>query len=183
MMTSKKFIISGRFLQYLALIIGFSVLVLIQTSVLGHFSIYGTKLNLIFIAVFLLSFFESPNNELGKVSVGIAVPAGVIGGFLLDIFSSLPFGTFTITFLILAVLIKRFNVFLHKSNKAAFLIAFFLAFVFYKICFAILAMVLALVFQGQFFFIWPIKLTALIELVYNFMITGLIYSFYILRKR
>ena len=181
MTTSKSFIFNKKFFQYGALVIILCFLVLMQTALFGHLAVYSTQLNLIFIAVFLLSFFESPTDEAEKKSKGFAVPAGVIGGFLLDIFSSLPFGTFTFTFLLLSFLVKKSHVFFHKSNKLAFLIAFLFSFLFYKICFAILAMLLVLVFEGRLSFIWPIKLLALIELLYNFVIAGLIFLFFRLK--
>jgi len=174
-------IFNKKFFQYAALVIIFCFLVLMQTSLFGHLAVYNTQLNLVFIAVFLLGFFTSRDEEPGEKSNDFAISAGVIGGFLLDVFSSLPFGTFTITFLLLAFLIKRSNVFFHKSNKLAFVIAFLLSFLFYKICFAILAVILVLVFEGQFNFIWPIKLTALIEFLYNFIIAGIVFLFFRLR--
>lgn len=182
MITSRGFIFNKKFFQYAILVIIFSFLVLLQTSLLGHFAIYSTRLNLIFIAVFLFSFFESPTDRVEKNLGGLAMPAGAVGGFLLDIFSSLPFGTFTFTFLLLAFLIKKSNALFHKSNKIVFLISFLFSFIFYKFSFAILAMLLVLLFQGQFFFIWPIKLVAIIEFLYNFVIVGAIFLFYHLKK-
>lgn len=179
----KSFIFNKKFFQLAGLIIIFCFLVLMQTALFGHLTVYDTRLNLIFIAVFLLSFFASTTDEVEKKTNDLAISAGVIGGFLLDIFSSLPFGTFTITFLLLAFLIKKSHVFFHRSNKAAFLIAFLLSFLFYKICFAILAMLLVLVFEGRFGFVWPIKLTALIEFLYNFIIAGLVFLFLRPKKR
>jgi len=179
---NKSPIFNKKFFQYAALVIILGFLVLLQTSLLGHLAVYNTQLNLVFIAVFLLSFFASKDEEPGEEKNSFAISAGVIGGFLLDVFSSLPFGTFTITFLLLAFLVKRSNVFFHKSNKVAFVIAFLLSFLFYKICFAILAMLLILIFEGQFNFIWPIKLVALIELLYNFIIAGLVFLFFRLKR-
>lgn len=181
-MTNKSFIFNKKFFQYAALVIIFCFLVLMQTTLCGRLAVYNTRLNFIFIAVFLLSFFASTDDEVEKKTNTFAIPAGVIGGFLLDIFSSLPFGTFTLTFLFLAFLVKKSHVFFHRSNKAAFVIAFLLSFLFYKICFAILAMLLVLVFEARFFFIWPIKLLALIELLYNFVIAGLVFLLFRLKK-
>lgn len=179
---NKSPIFNKKFFQYAALVIIFCFLALMQTALFGRLAIYGTQLNLIFIAVFLLGFFTSRDEEPGEKSNSFAISAGAVGGFLLDVFSSLPFGAFTITFLILALLIKKSHALFHKSNIAAFIIAFLLSFLFYKICFAILAMLLVLVFTGSFSFIWPIKPASLIELLYNFIIAGLVFLFFRLKQ-
>jgi len=181
-MTDRDFLFNKKFFQYTALFIIFCFLVLIQTTFFGRFAVQNAKLNLIFIAVFLLSFFSSTTEESGEKSNNFAVSAGFIGGFLLDIFSSLPFGVFTFTFLLLAFLIRKSHVFFHKSSKVAFMIAFLLSFLFYKVCFTAFATLLVLVFEGKLFFAWPIKLTTFIEILYNFVIAGLMFLLFRLKK-
>ena len=74
------------------IILSFSALALLQVSFLPHFSLWGWVPNLVFISLVILATFASP-------TAGIA--AALAGGFVLDIYSSLPFGFWIILSLML----------------------------------------------------------------------------------
>lgn len=67
--------------KILLLIIFFYILVLLQTSFLVYFPIFGIVPNLVLIAVILINLFEKQQENLGVLSA-------FIGGFFLDVFSS-----------------------------------------------------------------------------------------------
>ena len=82
----------------LFIILFFYFLVLLQTSFLVHFSLWGYVPNLILISVVLLNIFI-PNVKLG-------VGAALIGGFLLDVFSSNFFGFWILILLGISIFIQ-----------------------------------------------------------------------------
>lgn len=91
--------------KILILILFFYILTLFQTSFLIHFNIFleggffGWALNLILIAVILITVLENPEKNLGIFS-------GICGGFFLDIFSENFLGFHILILVILAFFIK-----------------------------------------------------------------------------
>lgn len=83
----------------LLLIIFFYILVLLQTSFLAHFHIWGAVPNLVVIIVILINLFEKPQENSGIFSA-------VIGGFFLDIFSSHFIGFYILILVGLSLFIK-----------------------------------------------------------------------------
>jgi len=80
----------------------FYLLVLIQTSFLVKFSIFGIVPNLVLISVILFNVFTDPKQNSG-------VLAAFIAGFFLDVFSRGPFGFFgfyTLISMLLALFLK-----------------------------------------------------------------------------
>ncbi len=78
----------------------FYIFILLETSFLPSFSIFGFTLDLIFLSVTTVNLFERTEGKLGFI-------CAFIGGFFLDIFSSNFFGLNTAILLILAVFIKK----------------------------------------------------------------------------
>jgi len=72
--------------------LGFFVLAMLQVSFLPHFPLWGWIPNLVLISLVVLAFFTSPRTGF---------EAAFAGGFLLDLYSSLPFGFWIILSLIL----------------------------------------------------------------------------------
>jgi rod shape-determining protein MreD len=91
--------------KILILIPVFYILALFQTSFLIHFNIFlggdffGWILNLVLIAVILITVFENPEKSTGIFSA-------FIGGFFLDIFSENFIGFHVLILLTLVFLIK-----------------------------------------------------------------------------
>ncbi len=85
--------------KVLLLVLSFYILVLLQTSFLVPFSIFGIVPNFIIIAVVLINFFEKPEKKLGIIS-------GILGGIFLDIFSGNFLGFYTLILLIAAFFLK-----------------------------------------------------------------------------
>ena len=85
--------------KILFLIILFYLLVLLQTSFLVHFSIFGIVPNLMVVLVILWNIFEKQEKQLGLANA-------LIGGIFLDIFSSGLFGFYIFILLIISVFIK-----------------------------------------------------------------------------
>ncbi|MFH1894782.1 MAG: rod shape-determining protein MreD [Patescibacteria group bacterium] len=83
----------------LLLILSFYILVLLQTSFLVHFNIFGIIPNFIIIAVVLINFFENPEKKLGII-------AGFFGGIFLDIFSGNFLGFYTLILLAASLFLK-----------------------------------------------------------------------------
>ncbi len=84
--------------KILLTILSFYILVLMQTSFLVHFRLWGYVPNLILIVVILLSIFN--------FHVKLGVGAAFAGGFFLDIFSSHFIGFWILILLAVALFIK-----------------------------------------------------------------------------
>ena len=80
-------------------IIVFYFLVLIQTSFLVHFTLFGAVPNLVLILIIIWNFLEKRKNYFGVIN-------GLIGGFFLDIFSNHFIGFYVLILVGLAILIK-----------------------------------------------------------------------------
>jgi len=87
--------------KYLILIFVCYFFVLLQTTFLVHFSLFGLIPNLVLLLVFIWNLFESQ-----KAFSGFFI--AIIGGFFLDIFSSNIIGVWILVCLALAVFIKIF---------------------------------------------------------------------------
>ena len=85
--------------KLLVLIVFFYILTLLQTSFLVQFNIKGIVPNLVLIAVILINFFGSPQNNLGIFSA-------LAGGFFLDIFSENFIGFYILILVALALFIQ-----------------------------------------------------------------------------
>lgn len=81
------------------LLIFFYILVLLQTTFLVYFNIFGILPNFVVLAVILLNFFEKPAKKTGVIIAFFA-------GFFLDAFSGRFFGYYTLICLASAILIK-----------------------------------------------------------------------------
>lgn len=79
--------------------LSFYCFVLMQSSFLIHFNIYGFVPNLILISVFVLNLIESPEKKSGLF-------LAAFGGFLIDVFSNRPVGLNLLIYLVLAFIIK-----------------------------------------------------------------------------
>ncbi|MBZ9572001.1 hypothetical protein KJA15_01510 [Patescibacteria group bacterium] len=77
----------------------FYLLVLIQTSFLIHFNIFGIIPNFVLISALILNLFERPEKNNG-------ILVAAFGGFFLDIFSEKFIGFQTLILLGMAVFIK-----------------------------------------------------------------------------
>ncbi len=89
----------------------YCIFILLQTSFLVHFTIFGLVLNLILISVIIWNILESSKSLSGLSNAAI-------GGFFLDVFSSQIFGFYTLILLTIAVFIKFF---LKKYVKIPFI--------------------------------------------------------------
>jgi rod shape-determining protein MreD len=74
-------------------------LTLLQTTFLVHFGIFGFIPNITFLLVILINLFERPKDYSGII-------LSLIGGALLDIYSSRPIGFYIIILLASSLLIK-----------------------------------------------------------------------------
>jgi len=81
------------------LVLAFYIMVLLQTSFLVPFNIFGMTPNFVIIAVILINFFEKPEKKMGIV-------AGIFGGIFLDIFSGHFLGFYTLILLAAVFFIK-----------------------------------------------------------------------------
>lgn len=88
-------------------IIFFYVLILIQTSFLVYFKVFGLVPDLVLIAVVLITLFFSPDQWWGLSSA-------LIGGFYLDVFSSSVIGFFGFYTLILVIFSLLARIILQK---------------------------------------------------------------------
>lgn len=80
-------------------IIVFYFLVLIQSSFLVHFTVFGAVPNIVLILIIIWNLLEKRKNYFGVVN-------GLIAGFYLDIFSSHFIGFYVLILAGLAILIK-----------------------------------------------------------------------------
>lgn len=86
-------------MKTIILILFFYILVLLQTSFLAHFNIFGIIPNLVLISVIFLNLF-TPHYKWEGIS------AAFFGGFFLDVFSSQPIGWNVFLLVGLAIFIK-----------------------------------------------------------------------------
>lgn len=77
----------------------FYFLVLIQTSFLVHFKIFGIVPNLVLITVIFIALLEKPKEKL-------SITSAFIGGFFLDIFSENFIGFYLLICLTIVLFIK-----------------------------------------------------------------------------
>jgi rod shape-determining protein MreD len=154
----------------------FWFLAIFQESFLSHFEIFGARLNLILVTVFLLSFIDQKPSP--QVDEEIGIPAGFLGGFFLDLTASSPLGIFTLTLGILSFLIKKLGNFFQKSNILSFFLIFLLSFFFYKFASQLFQGIFNLFFQKDFNLPLSSDLNLLLlEFLYNFLLAGLIFIF------
>ncbi len=113
--------------KILVLILLFCFLAIFQESFLSHFSLFGGTCNLILISVFLLIFFEK-----NSVSENPKILSGFLGGTILDLFSSIPFGIFTLNLTLSSFLTQKISGVFKESNILGFSILFLIYFSFYK---------------------------------------------------
>lgn len=113
--------------KFLILILLFYFLVIFQESFLSHFTLFGARINLILISVFLLVFFEENFD-----SENLGIFSGFLGGTISDLFSHFPFGIFAFNLTSTAFLTKKISKFFKKSNILAFSLLFLVYFSFYK---------------------------------------------------
>ncbi len=106
----------------LFLILFIYFLVLFQQSLLPHFAVWGITPNLVLISIFLLNLLENSSGIILAFSAGL----------ILDIYSGLPLGVSALSFLILAVLIKKSSRLFQKSNIFYVIVMFSFCLLFYK---------------------------------------------------
>lgn len=114
--------------KILILILLFYFLVIFQESFLSHFTVLGATPNLILISVFLLIFLEK-----NSVYQNPKILPGFLGGTILDLFSSIPFGIFTLNLTLSSFLTQKISRIFKESNILAFSILFLFYFSFYKV--------------------------------------------------
>ncbi len=135
------------------------ILVLLQSSFLIHFNILGAIPNFILILVFLLNFFEEPNEHWG-------IFGAVIGGFFLDIFSTSFLGSSIICLIIMSFFIKKFLHILKETPNRYPIIYFLPLFIFSVILYDFL-LGLTFYFFTSSSFQFSLGLVTLIKIVYN----------------
>jgi len=85
--------------KFLVSIILYYIFILLQTSFLVHFSIFGLTLNLILISVIIWNILEKSGTLFGLLNAAM-------GGFFLDLFSNRMFGFHILILVVLAIFIK-----------------------------------------------------------------------------
>ena len=106
----------------LSLILFIYFLALFQQSFLPHFAVWGITPNLVLISIFLLNVLDS--------SSGIIL--AFFAGLILDIYSGSLLGISALSFLILAVLIRKSSRLFQKSNIFYLIAMFSFCLFFYK---------------------------------------------------
>jgi rod shape-determining protein MreD len=150
--------------KFLFLIFFFLFLVISQASFLNHFALWNVIPNFVLIFLVLLNFLESSDKNSGLVLAGFS-------GFLLDIFSGLSFGVYFLTFIVLALLIKKFLKSLGEENIIYFILVFFFSFIFYNLFSLALNSLFALSFVLHF----NLGKINLFEATYNLIVAVLIF--------
>lgn len=85
--------------KIIVLTLVFYFLVVFQTSFLAHFKFLSFLPSLGIIFLIFLNIFEKPQEKS-------AIIISFVSGFLLDIFSSKPFGFYTLIFLLISLVMK-----------------------------------------------------------------------------
>lgn len=172
---NKSLKLNTRFLKIVFIIIFFLFLAILQSSFFVHLSIYNAKLNIVFIIIFLFSFLNNNSEYVDTKKHNFALLSAVIGGMLLDIVSTYLFGVFTLTLLLIALLIKKVSISFSKYNTTSFLFTFLSSFLLFKIFFSIFTVVLTFIFAQEFLFVNPFNLVLIIELLYNTLIACVLF--------
>lgn len=142
--------------KFLFLIFFFFFLVIFQASFLNHFNLWGITPNLILIFLILLNFLENSRKNSGLFLAGFS-------GFLLDFFSGLQIGVYFLTFIFLALLIKKFLKSLGEENVVYFALVFAISFVFYNL----ISLALNSIFKFSFVFYFNLSKLDFFEIAYN----------------
>ncbi|MCX6764161.1 MAG: rod shape-determining protein MreD [Candidatus Nealsonbacteria bacterium] len=141
---------------FLFLAFFFFFLVIFQTSFLNHFSLWGVLPNFILIFLILLNFLENSRENSGLVLAGFS-------GFLLDFFSGLQFGVCFLTFIFLALLIKKFLKSLGEENVVYFALVLIVSLIFYNL----VSFALNSIFKLSFVFYFNLSKFDFFEIAYN----------------
>jgi rod shape-determining protein MreD len=128
---------------FLFLIIFFFFLVIFQVSFLNHFHLWGITPNFVLIFLVLFNFLEDSRKNSGLLFAGLS-------GFILDFFSGLQFGVYFLTFIFLALLIKKFLRSLGEDNVVYFALVLVISLVFYDLVSFLLDSALKLSFVLNF---------------------------------
>ena len=151
--------------KYIILFIGLYLAALLQASFLPHFKIYGGELNLIFVIVFIVSFFQK---AFQGARLPVVIFVGFLAGLFLDFFSPAMFGFYAIAFALMALLIAKTAL---SFERVKFL-SFLLVFVPFFVCFHILSFVVS---RGAGFLSLFDPLFFIFSFIFNFVIASFLY--------
>jgi len=148
--------------KFLFLFLFFFFLVIFQASFFNHFSLWGVTPNFVLIFLVLFNFLENSRKNSGLLFAGFS-------GILLDFFSGLQFGVYFLTFIFLALLIKKFLKSLGEENIVYFALVLAVSFIFYNL----VSFLLDAVFKLSFVFYFNLSKLDFFEIAYN-LIAGII---------
>jgi len=120
----------NNFLKGLIIFLTFLVLFFIQEGIFSRFTLFGFGLNIYLLFLFLILFFSQEEKTAFSFSI--------LGGLILDFFSLLPFGIFSLTLFLSYLFFKKISLFFKKTNTLNFLALLILFFLFYNIIFRLL---------------------------------------------
>jgi len=98
--------------KYILAFFIFWLSIILQTSFLAHFSIFGGVVNLVFVLFFLFTFFENPGSYFGVINA-------ILAGFFLDVFSHTYFGL-SIASLALIYFMNKYGIYILDKKKDKF---------------------------------------------------------------
>lgn len=113
-------------MRFFLFLLFFVFLFIVQIGALPHFSVLGFSLNILLVSAFIFAFFVTNYQELMAYSF--------MAGFLLDIYSGIPFGIVLLSFVLSVVLVDflaynflgRENIFVICAGAMAGFLAYFL---------------------------------------------------------
>ncbi len=134
--------------KILLIIFIFFLIVIFQKSFLPSFQIKGVIPSFPLILVFLLNFFDKEKEQF-------TLPLTIAMGVILDIFSTYPFGTFTISIILTVLFIKQLNRNFEKSNFLWLALSFLGFWFTFKIILSISIFFFELAFSQEYLFKFP----------------------------
>lgn len=149
---------------------------LLQSSLLGYLRIQGVIPNLLLV-VFVLIIMAGEYRQIFSVAL--------VGGLLMDIFSSFPFGTFILIFVMLGFVFLRAKYYLFaKANFIIFSLMVFLATIFYYLLAVAMAETMSFIKMPVFNFSAKNILFVILprEILFNLAAAAVIYGIFKIKK-
>ena len=163
-------------LKFLATIIVFYFLAILQNSFFVHLNFFGAFPNFVFIFFILLVFFSTKGSSIFG---GEIIFCAIIAGLLLDIFYEIYFGVSVVILIIIGFFVKKIQLLLQERGDKYpfiyFLFLFLFSFVIYQIAF-----ILYLGFINPLHLKINISLKQLFDIFYNIIFATI--GFRIFRK-
>jgi len=146
-------------MRFILIILLLFLAILLQTTLLTHLSIFGVLPNLVLIIIILVSL----TNNWQKSLI-----SALVGGLLLDLFSGLPLGTFSLSLVIISFIFNFAKFYLFtRINFLVILTAIITGTIFYELLVISLTKFMSLVSLSHIYLKYNLLYLMPVEIIYN----------------